>query len=55
MTDDLQDKRGQCKAAPARWPYREHRTMREVLLAEFMRRDYSTERYMTFDQWCNRG
>lgn len=37
--------------APARFPYREHRTMHQVMLSEYQRRDRSL-RFLTFLQWC---
>jgi len=54
MTNDLQDKRGRCKAAPARFPYREHRNMREVMMSEFLKSSNKVKG-VNFDQWCNRG
>lgn len=51
MNVDLQDSCAVCKPAPRWFPYREHRTMHQVMFAEFMRRDRSLI-YLTFPQWC---
>ena len=51
MNADLQDKRALCKAAPRKFPFTDHRNMRQVMLDEYHRREKSL-RFHTFPQWC---
>lgn len=54
MDTQLQDRSTLCKAAHGRFPFRNHRTMQQVLYDQYLRR-VDADKHVTFKEWLDRG